>query len=470
MKPVLTIVPQGGLCNRLRVVLSALNVFAGLEKPVCVEWGSDKECRARFDELFEAIDVPNLSITERPWHHLPVSRRNLHIPGIVRRLCYGKQQKNFQPEIHGSLIDFARSAKRAYVSSGYTLCDYPPELPRSLRPVAEIRRMIAETTAHFAPNTVGVHIRRTDNSVSIDASPLEAFIEAMRAEVAADPDVRFFLATDDKDVKAELCAIFPGRIISREAPVRRDTLEGMREAVADLYCLAATGKLLGSYWSSFTDTAAELGGMPLHIIRTKQQTQTIMNKHLVFAATNAHKLSEIKAILGDMLDILSLADIDCRDDIPETADTLEGNALLKARWVKERYGYDCFADDTGLEVEALDGGPGVHTARYAYPDRHDPEANTRKLLAELKDKSNRRARFRTAIAYLEGDAEHLFEGIVNGEIATEERGTEGFGYDPVFIPEATGKTFAELGVDVKNDISHRARAVKKLCAYLSART
>ena len=155
---------------------------------------------------------------------------------------------------------------------------------------------------------------------------------------------------------------------------------------------------------------------------------------LVFATNNAHKLSEIRAIFGDKLHILSLADIDCHDDIPETADTLEGNALIKARWVKERYGFDCFADDTGLEVSALGGCPGVHTARYAYPDRE----------------------------------EHLFEGIVRGQIATEKRGTEGFGYDPVFAPEGEGgKTFAELGVDVKNHISHRARAVAKLAAFLN---
>lgn len=190
-----------------------------------------------------------------------------------------------------------------------------------------------------------------------------------------------------------------------------------------------------------------------------------MNK-LVFATNNAHKLSEIRAIFGDKLEILSLADINCHDDIPETADTLEGNALIKARWVKDRYGMDCFADDTGLEVEALNGGPGVHTARYAYADHHDPEANTRKLLAELKDKDNRKARFRTVIALILNGEEHLFEGIVNGEISTEKRGTEGFGYDPVFSPEDTGKTFAELGVEVKNEISHRARAVAKLAEYL----
>lgn len=188
---------------------------------------------------------------------------------------------------------------------------------------------------------------------------------------------------------------------------------------------------------------------------------------LVFATNNAHKLSEIRAIFGNKLHILSLADIDCHDDIPETADTLEGNALIKARWVKERYGYDCFADDTGLEVAALGGAPGVHTARYAYPDRHDPEANTAKLLDALKNKSDRSAQFRTAIALIYQGKEHLFEGIVKGEIATEKRGTEGFGYDPVFIPENKGLTFAELGVEVKNQISHRARAVAKLAEFLN---
>lgn len=187
---------------------------------------------------------------------------------------------------------------------------------------------------------------------------------------------------------------------------------------------------------------------------------------IVFATNNPHKLSEIRAIFGNKIQILSLADIDCHDDIPETADTLQGNALIKARWVKERYGFDCFADDTGLEVTALNGAPGVHTARYAYPDRHDPEANTQKLLAALRDQTDRSAQFRTVIALILNGEEHLFEGIVRGKIATEKRGTEGFGYDPIFIPEHMGKTFAELGVEVKNTISHRARAVAKLALYL----
>ena len=187
---------------------------------------------------------------------------------------------------------------------------------------------------------------------------------------------------------------------------------------------------------------------------------------IVFATNNAHKLSEIRAILGEDFRILSLADIGCHDDIPETADTLEGNAPIKARWVKERYGFDCFADDTGLEVAALGGRPGVHTARYAFPDRHDPVANTRKLLAELDGQADRSARFRTVIALVQGSDETLFEGIVDGRIAPEERGTEGFGYDPVFEPEGLGLTFAELGVETKNSMSHRARAVKRLAEYL----
>ena len=191
-----------------------------------------------------------------------------------------------------------------------------------------------------------------------------------------------------------------------------------------------------------------------------------MKQRLVIATNNAHKLEEITAVVGDKFEIVSLADIDCHEDIPETADTLEGNALLKARFVHERYGLDVFADDTGLEVDALGGQPGVHTARYAYPDRNDNEANVDKLLRELQDATNRKAHFRTVIALIIGGEEYLFEGRVDGHITETRRGTEGFGYDPIFSPEDTGKTFAELGVEVKNRLSHRARAVQKLCAFL----
>lgn len=190
-----------------------------------------------------------------------------------------------------------------------------------------------------------------------------------------------------------------------------------------------------------------------------------MNRRIVFATNNVHKLQEIRAMIPEGIELLSLADIGCHADIPETADTLEGNALIKARYVAEHYGMDCFADDTGLEVETLGGAPGVHTARYA-GEAHDTEANIDKLLAELADKDNRKARFRTAIAFIVQQEEHLFEGILEGEIAPVRRGTNGFGYDPVFIPEGTGKTFAELGSDIKNRISHRALAVNQLIEYI----
>lgn len=192
-------------------------------------------------------------------------------------------------------------------------------------------------------------------------------------------------------------------------------------------------------------------------------------KKLVFATNNPHKLEEIRAILGSKVEILSLADIGCDADIPETAETLEGNALIKAHYVYDNYKLDCFADDTGLEVDALHGLPGVHTARYAYPDRHDPEANMIKLLEALRENNDRNARFRTVIALIEKGKEHLFEGVVEGVIAREKSGTQGFGYDPVFIPEGNSKTFAELGEDIKNTISHRARAVQKLAEYLASR-
>lgn len=190
-----------------------------------------------------------------------------------------------------------------------------------------------------------------------------------------------------------------------------------------------------------------------------------MKKKLVVATNNAHKLEEIAAILGDEMELLSLKDINCHAEIPETADTLEGNARQKAMYIYENYGMECFADDTGLEVEALNGAPGVFSARYA-GDGHDSEANMQKLLKELKGKENRKAQFRTAICLIMEGKEYLFEGIVKGAIIEEKRGGAGFGYDPIFVPEGYEQTFAELGNDIKNTISHRARAVEKLCKFL----
>lgn len=190
-----------------------------------------------------------------------------------------------------------------------------------------------------------------------------------------------------------------------------------------------------------------------------------MRKKFVFATNNAHKLEEVSAILGNKVELLSMKDIDCRVDIPETADTLEGNALLKARYIFENYHVDCFADDTGLEVEALNGAPGVYSARYA-GNAHNSEANMKKLLQDMEGMENRKARFRTVFALIINGKEHLFEGIVKGEITKNRRGTAGFGYDPIFIPEGYTQTYAEMGNELKNKISHRALATNKLCRFL----
>lgn len=187
---------------------------------------------------------------------------------------------------------------------------------------------------------------------------------------------------------------------------------------------------------------------------------------IVFATNNAHKLSEVSAVLGEGYELITLREVGITEDIPETGATLDENASQKARYVFERTGLDCFADDTGLEVEALDGAPGVRSARYA-TDGHDFAANNRKLLSELDGKENRRARFRTVISLIQGGVERQVEGIVEGVIATQESGNEGFGYDPLFIPDGYTRTFADMSADEKNAISHRARAVQNLVKLLT---
>ena len=203
---------------------------------------------------------------------------------------------------------------------------------------------------------------------------------------------------------------------------------------------------------------------------------------IVFATNNGHKLSEIRQILWSRVEVLSLKDIGCDVDIPETGTTLEANALQKAQYVYDHYHIDCFADDTGLEVDALNGAPGVYSARYAAMGpmspigqispmnptgpTHDSEANMTRLLLELGENNNRKARFRTVIALIQQGEVHEFEGIVTGQIIRERRGGEGFGYDPIFQPDGYDQTFAELGVEVKNQISHRARATAKLADFI----
>ena len=199
----------------------------------------------------------------------------------------------------------------------------------------------------------------------------------------------------------------------------------------------------------------------MHLIYSNRQNM----KKLVFATNNKHKLDEVRAILEPEFSIVSLAELNCTEDIPETADTLDGNALIKAQYIHDKFGLDCFADDTGLEVDALNGEPGVYSARYAGED-HNAQNNMCKVLAMLGENKNRSAKFRTVIALIQGGQTTYFEGRINGNITVQPRGASGFGYDPIFVPENYVSTFAQLSAEEKNQISHRALAVKKLVNYL----
>ena len=202
-------------------------------------------------------------------------------------------------------------------------------------------------------------------------------------------------------------------------------------------------------------------------VKIKKKKKKKKKMKIVFATNNLNKLSEVRKILGNKFEVMSLSDIGCHDDIPEKGQTLKDNALIKAQWIYDKYHVNCFADDTGLEVDALGGAPGVYSARYAGGEGHDSQANMKKLLTELQGKDNRKARFRTVIALIIDGKVNTFEGIVNGEIIRERRGGEGFGYDPIFQPEGYNQTFAEMGTNIKNTISHRARAVAKLAKFLT---
>ena len=219
----------------------------------------------------------------------------------------------------------------------------------------------------------------------------------------------------------------------------------------DPYCFVSMGQVHGVFGEGFDKIKAK---------------STSNKRTVVFATNNQHKLEEVRTILGDHFEVRSLEDVGCRTDIPETGNTFRENALQKAQFVKKFYGFDCFADDSGLEVEALGGAPGVHSARYASEEGHDSKANMAKLLTELDGVENRRANFRTVIAFVTDDSVHYFEGKVDGKILAERRGEGGFGYDPLFLPDGYDKTFAEMSADEKNSISHRGQAVKKLADYL----
>lgn len=222
----------------------------------------------------------------------------------------------------------------------------------------------------------------------------------------------------------------------------------------DPYAFLSMGSVQGVYGEGFDQ------------MKVKRMSN---KKTIVFATNNQHKLSEVRAILGAAYDIRSLEDIGCRADIPETGATFAENALQKAQYVKQFYGFDCFADDSGLEVDALGGAPGVRSARYASEEGHDNEANNAKLLRELEGVTDRKADFKTVIAFLEGDTVHYFEGRVDGTILTAPRGEGGFGYDPLFMPDGHSLSFAEMSAEAKNSISHRGRAVSEFVDYLRSK-
>lgn len=263
----LTIVTQGGLCNRLRVLLAAYHFSETQARAVQVEWAKNAECFAHFHELFEDIHSAYFRVSERKCWHIPVRRQNLHIPGILRCLYYQKQLKNFHPQHHGSLKHWAEKYRRLYLSSGYAVCDYPASLTKIMQPVAPIQARIDDFCKDFPAYTVGVHIRRTDNAVSIAESPVSSFILAMEEEVKNHPSVKFYLATDDIATKQVLQEKFEGRIITQHIEGSRSNQQCMIEAVVDLFCLSRCHKLLGSYWSSFSDMAADLGSIKAQIIR-----------------------------------------------------------------------------------------------------------------------------------------------------------------------------------------------------------
>ncbi|MGM9695101.1 MAG: hypothetical protein ACI3YC_08855 [Alloprevotella sp.] len=266
--PTVVLTPQGGLCNRLRVLLSGLSLSRAAAVSVSVEWERDDDCRARFDELFEPLDTSNFCVCRRHWWARPITRQNLHWPQLVRAvLGWEVQRANYFPAAPEELRSLAERHRKVYVSGGSVSFPYAPSLLQELRPLPEIQARINAITREFPEEIVGVHIRRTDNTVSRAESEPEDFVKAMEEEVQKHPDVVFFLATDDLAVKKDLCRRFGGKILTLPVPTCRKSVEGIRNAIVDLWCLARTKRLIGSYWSSFTDTAAELGGIPVTIVR-----------------------------------------------------------------------------------------------------------------------------------------------------------------------------------------------------------
>ena len=267
MQQKLTVVPQGGLCNRLRLLFSIMEAEAFGARNISIHWAKNAECRAWFEELFETVDTENLRVVHRKWWAIPIRRQNLWVPGFIRGLMgYGRKYVNYLPESDEAFKSLLQRQRRIYISSGFSLCEYSQQTMSRLKPLPALRRRIDELVARCGERAIGVHIRRTDNVVSMQHSTPDGFRRAMWRAIQQHPEARFFLATDDAVLKAELLSEFGERIVTQQTEVRRDTVEGMRDAVVDLWCLAATQRIIGSYWSSFTDIAAEFGGISAEIV------------------------------------------------------------------------------------------------------------------------------------------------------------------------------------------------------------
>lgn len=262
--PLILIAAEGGLCNRLRVLLSAAALQPSLSTPIRVAWADNAECAARFDQLFEPLHLPPLTVTPRSWKEAPALRSNAYLPYLYRLFFFDAQRKNYLPAYHLPLPFLSQRYPRIYLSTCYAFASYAPDLLRQhIRPLPHLQERIDALVAQFVRPTIGVHIRRTDNVESIAHSPTSLFLAAMEQH----PTASFYLSTDDLSLKATLQKRYGDRLITQHTTARRDTLEGIEEAVIDLFVLSRTDRLLGSYWSSFTDTAAELGGMPVDIVR-----------------------------------------------------------------------------------------------------------------------------------------------------------------------------------------------------------
>lgn len=257
----LTIAAQGGLCNRLRVLFGALAVSEQQQVPTRLVWHPDWQCEAYFDELFEPLENQWLKVVTGTFLDRPSSHKELYLPQVLRLPFYKKQIKLFHPERHGALADAVRKWESLYINSGFQIATYGAEQIKRLRPIPELQQQIEKTVAAFPENIIGVHIRRSDNHWSTDVSTDEAFIEAMNRY----PEDKFYIATDDTDVKWRLRETFKGRTLAQETDGLRDNAFSIGDAVVDLFCLAHTRHVIGSYWSSFSDMAAEIGGIPLEI-------------------------------------------------------------------------------------------------------------------------------------------------------------------------------------------------------------